>query len=286
MEKVMKTIMKNIWIIAALALLASCNDITGNTNETTASLNSVTRGLVSPVSLAKAYSLYTAHYGMANVERQVNIKVKNLAFEKKVTVHHQLLDGSWADYPATFMQNAEEGWEIWTANLGWNIYYMGPYTLGEKFCLKYEVAGQTYWDNNDGANYTLSQHGGYLLGSGFPLSARYASAYQVGVSSTQAYITGVIDVKNLAPNKKLKVLYTTDNWATNGTMDAAFNSQYYPSYGSPIASPNAYGVEMWTFNGYINNTTKVEYVLSYEVNGKIYWDNNFGKNYSVNVYKY
>lgn len=77
--------------------------------------------------------------------------VKNIAYTKVVTVRYT--EDNWATYQDVDLQYkypiADTDSEIWAANLKLNSSTTG----GFQFCIRYEVNGQTYWDNNFGANY-------------------------------------------------------------------------------------------------------------------------------------
>lgn len=274
--------MKKIaWLLVAAALVTGCTDLNKAPVLQEQGESASGRSLGGQVSLVKAFSVYTSHYGIGQTDRAAYIKVKNLGFEKKVSVHHLMADGTWKDFPAQFAEAAEADYEIWYANLSWSNYYMGAYGLGNKFALKYEVNGQTYWDNNSGADYTLNQHEGYILGSGVQVSVRGGNAYRNYYQNNSLWFTGTLDLRNLGYAKKVKVHYTLDNWATVKVAEAAYNTTYHPAYGSPIYSPNSQGVEFWSWGIYTPDSTTLKYAVSYEVGGKTYWDNNNGKNYQA-----
>ncbi|MBE6051085.1 MAG: hypothetical protein E7214_10655 [Clostridium sp.] len=79
----------------------------------------------------------------------IQVAVKNIAYDKKVTVHfYDSFDHKtpWKDTEAHYSYTLRNGYEIWTAAA---IHYCPSI----RFSLKYEVAGQPYWDNNNGEDY-------------------------------------------------------------------------------------------------------------------------------------
>lgn len=79
----------------------------------------------------------------------IQIKVKNIAYAKKVTVHfYDAFDkkNQWKDCEAYYDHSLNDGYEIWTAQVA-------HYCSEIRFALKYEVAARTYWDNNNGEDY-------------------------------------------------------------------------------------------------------------------------------------
>ena len=231
----------------------------------------------SHVALVEARSFYTSHYGIGSVNRSFTIRVKNSAYDKTVAVHHRKKDGSWLDLNAYYYDTAEDGYETWKASISWNSQYSGAYTYGEEFAVKYTVNGSTYWDNNNGNNYHMVRHAGVLLGEDTNVRLYHAGKYSY---SGKTVLFCAVSVKNIDYDKTVKIIYTTDNWNTTETVDAKYNSMYFPSYSSPVNSPNANGVEHWSYSiekpGEGHN---FEFAVSYELNGVTYWDNNYGRNF-------
>lgn len=228
------------------------------------------------VSLVRAYATTGGKYGMTWYDRDFIVKVKNLAYSKKVSIHHKNADGTWSDYAAAYKSTVNGGFEIWTLHL----YSSGNNPYGNQFVVKYEVNGNIYFDNNNGQNYTLNANDGIMLGKNINVLNRN----DVYIYPNSGYINFNIDVRNLAYSKNVKVIYTTDNWATRSTLNAQFNSYYMMGY-SYQQSPNIFGSENWTASvnlGYTPNSLK--FFIQYDVNGKTYYDNNFGVNYTATKY--
>ena len=76
-------------------------------------------------------------------------------------------------------------------------------------------------------------------------------------------------MQNYAYVKDVKVRYTTNNWAS------------YKDVAMKYSSTNQDGTEEWSasLNDYIEDFSGFQYCISYTVNGRTYWANNFGKNY-------
>ena len=72
--------------------------------------------------------------------------------------------------------------------------------------------------------------------------------------------------------KDIKVRYSYDNWTTFKETSAKYN----------FTERN--GVEIWSFEDNIpSDAEQVKFAISYTVNGKTYWDNNFNENYTMNL---
>lgn len=94
--------------------------------------------------------LWTQAAGQNGYAVTIDIKVKNIAYDKNVTLHGKNAnDGNWYDTEATYVKSLDDGYELWRVQTTswWKSY---------EFCLKYQVNDQTYWDNNDGQNYILN----------------------------------------------------------------------------------------------------------------------------------
>lgn len=206
------------------------------------------------------------------------IEVNNLAYDKTVTVvyarassYEALYYGepTWQETEATYHANTINNREAWkfeteTVNTGYRGYSY------YRFAIKYEVNGQTYWDNNNGQDYWMYSG---KVSDPYPYNALGSAGVALNGSNTYSSnrLTCSLMVKNLAYNKDVKVRYTTDNWATYSDVSASYQR---------TAGPD--GIEYWTAQTpYIASGTTVEYAISYTVNGVTYWDNNFNSNYSA-----
>ncbi len=221
------------------------------------------------VKLVRATSHIHRKYGMAQLTRSFEIRVKNVAYNKVVMVHHELTNGSWTNLPAKYYKDAGNGYEIWTADYS----SLNSTTMGTRFVVFYTVNGQTYWDNNNSADFNLNHGDGVLLGSGIGILAN--TFYFNGTTATVN-----IDIRNIAFNKTVELVYTTDNWQTSGVVQAQYQSYYTYGY-SYVQSPNQAGFERWIATAPVSNGNNFKYFLKYTVNGKEYFDNNYGQDYKL-----
>lgn len=202
-----------------------------------------------------------------------NIEVANLGYEKKVTVHYTTDDITWYDVDAQYMGPTSSTHEKWNFAISTSSLTQDHPELRDlkfiRFAIKYTVNGNTYWDNNNNLNYYNEPNTIYpdslILGG-----VNVLRAYDFLSSGT---FSGAVYVKNLNPAKTVKIIYTTDNWATV--------NEGYANYVN--RSNNFNSAELWTFNFSVSGaTTGVKYAISYTTNGSTYWDNNYGNNYSIN----
>lgn len=210
------------------------------------------------------------------------VQVSNLGYDKQVFAHIKKTDGNWMDFPLIRLGARGANKEIWVGPFSTD--YVGNDSLAGvgpiiEFALKYQVNGQTYWDNNGNANYKLARGAGTLLGRGVNVSVT-GSAQEVGLNAGFSSWKSHITVRNIAPVKNVKVVYTTDNWATTKVVNATYRPIWANPEGfDPTPNPNSMGFEEWDFSLPVTEGTTVEYAISYTVNGQTYWDNNFGNNY-------
>lgn len=227
------------------------------------------------VGLLKASSVISYYRGYWHVGR-FEAQVANLGYSKAVSAYIKTTDGSWVDMPMNFVRTVNASKEVWAADFnGLSLPATGDII---EFAIKYQVNGITYWDNNNWANYKLPQGGGTLLGNNVNVYvANYAA--DIPLYQTSTSWGSNITVRNLAYTKSVKVIYSTDNWATSKTAVATYSPIFWSSSYAQIANPNAMGFEEWNFQLDIGSASQVEYAISYTVNGQTYWDNNFGRNY-------
>ena len=92
-------------------------------------------------------------------EGKINIgaRVKNIGFEKKVTLRYTTND--WATFNDVNLsysttQPYNDDTELWNTELS----IPTSFITHVKYAIKYEVNGQTYWDNNFNRNYATSNY--------------------------------------------------------------------------------------------------------------------------------
>jgi len=193
------------------------------------------------------------------------IVVENLGYEKQVELIYNTDDWGWYSAPATYVKSIgdnKELWEVWTTGV---IAYQQT-----QFAILYSVNGEDYWDNNGGEDYFVTP-AGFTLADDVPLVLDEAS--WTFVTATQLYsFFGTINLRNLAPEKYVNIVYSMDDWETVEIAPAMYGSGDGGEY------------EVWTFSidlPYGTPPQPIDFAIAYEVDGTIYWDNNFGSDYHV-----
>ena len=127
---------------------AYCDDNNGNNY-------SAESAGIAPVKAVRSIDNYSIYSGKVKIAA----RVQNYSFNKKVTVRYTT--NNWTTY-----QDAElsfdnskvynDGTELWSTELSLPV--TGEYSANLQYAIKYEVNGQTYWDNNFGRNYNDSDY--------------------------------------------------------------------------------------------------------------------------------
>jgi len=273
--------MRHAWTmlcVAALGLMGCAVEVGSDADDSDVALDETAQTLTpgEPVRLLWAKtdvtcvqftSQGTCENSLAQATLRGFIEVDNLAFQKVVAVHYQSQSGAWVDAPASFVSVTGNNHEVWS-------FQTQPKTFQDRlgtdfaFAIRYTVAGRTFWDNNSGRD--------YRVGAG-PRPASFAPSVLLEVSNVTLLdaawqaptnrASGVIALKNLAFQKDVKIVYSTDAWTTVKSASASF-----------LFSSTGY--ENWSFDIPLAAADRrIDFAISYTVGGQTYWDNNFGRNY-------
>lgn len=197
------------------------------------------------------------------------IEVKNIARNKEVWVWYNTGIGGWKTQKATYDTQIGNGKETWDFKVVLNNIF--PATV--QIAIQYKVNGQTYWDNNSTKNYNLGGTNAFnklntvnLFPSDTPVKAVFDQ------------FQGSVILKNIARDKKVKIVYSLDNWLTTKEVFAKFGAI------------DTTAAESWGFITSIpvfdcNNLPNIQYYITYSVAGTTYTDNNHGRNYKVNHFE-
>lgn len=211
-----------------------------------------------PVQLYYATNDYSGGVGYVNGF----VCVKNLSYAKKVTIHYSYDNtNQWKDISAAYLKTNTDGYEVW------KFQAPGDYSSNFKFCIKYEANGQTYWDNNNGNNYSVGKYDTVLGKSKVCVLDPWIN---FGRSESNV-LKGSITLANIGNPKVVKVRYTEDGGVTYKEANANYESTSVDK-----------SLDYWGFSIQLNSSThKVQFSVCYEVNGIEYWDDNFGSNYTL-----
>ena len=201
------------------------------------------------------------------------IDLENKAYYKQVSVVYTInSDNNWKEFNASYSASLPGNRERWYFQSPSTGFYNG---INFRFYLKYTVNGTTYYDYNTGSPFNYQVGAGIrannpelTLGTAIVVFNK-ATASQSGNGCD---IMGEIILKNLAYNKTVNVVYSTDNWKTTKTLGAYYGHTFNLTENS----------EIWYFHTVIPGT-QMKFAISYTVNGATYWDNNNGADYTLNL---
>jgi hypothetical protein len=175
------------------------------------------------------------------------------------------------------------GWEVWVIDYAfeWDKFHGGDRPRDLRLSVLYTVAGQTFVDDNGGRGYALGQNDWALLPAGNVL----LNSASFNPEGSDAYVE--IFARNVAFQKQIDVVYSTDGWRTVAVAPARWTGSTI-NFGGPaeVPNPNVHGVERWLTHisqAYLHPGDRLQLALRYSVAGQTYWDNNGGLNYAVDV---
>lgn len=276
-----------LFLIGMVTVLVSCQKEVSQQDIDNTVLAEESITATQPVRVLKTWTSYAwVYHGLYSKRKLFYAEVAKSRFPRKVTIRHQMFDGSWQDFPMTFLRAGATGFDVWAFEDDYsNSYYdtTSHIDYGDAYAIKLEVNGKTYWDNNNGNNYIMDVSEGMFLRDGLNVSAdtytNYLRKYQ-NVSYTTLNIEA--DLRNIAYQKEVTLVYTTNNWQTTSSAPLNFAQYYSIGNGSVLPNPNMFGIERWTAIVQLpTSVNNVQYAISYKVNGKTYWDNNYGRNYRL-----
>jgi hypothetical protein len=159
-----------------------------------------------------------------------------------------------------------DGSELWWASVAEPI---------DQFDVEYQVVGQIYWDNNSGHDYVLDVG----AAEGVDGTGTLVMSPKIMVAGPYVDGTGVIKVpiwvQNLAYQKQVGIVYSTDNWRTYQTALGAFQQGYAPNF-----APHQPSVELWEASAPVGLNNPGQLAAFYNVQASVFWDNNFRANYT------
>jgi hypothetical protein len=243
--------MKKFFVFALLAaVLAGCavapaTDVKSISTDAASASNA---GTSFTVKLKNAQG-FTSHYVPFFYVRGT-VLVANLGYSKVVGIRYS--SDNWATY-------TDFDGEFAGSENGYDRFRVQSYATVSpsiKFAVYYKVNGQTYWDNNNGANYEVTSTKGVINPLEVQLTEAKIEYYYSGFN-----MNTTVKVKNLSPTKKVNIVYTIDGvtYSTPIAYSAASTDGYEIWKGVVILPPG--------FN------TAVKFAVSYDVNGTTYWDN-------------
>jgi hypothetical protein len=205
---------------------------------------------------------------------KITAKVKNIAFAKNVAIHYAQPNGAWVERPLAW-QNNFSNYDLF--GLTDNSF------ITTEFVIRYTVNGETFWDNNGGANYRIDSGRPNTVGGNVILNkatARRGSQAGGGFVFTTSWVEGEIFVKNLSFQKHVGIRLSANGGASFHDTNASFSGNV------PVAVGLSQ-VEIWKFKtpelNLDQSTPNFKFAIFYNNldNGEWFWDNSFGQDYTL-----
>lgn len=207
----------------------------------------------------------------------VVLRVKNLAYDKRVEVRWRGEEGEWQTLPATFVAQVGGDRELWRAEVEVSLSDERALPGNVQFALHAVQNGREYWENNGGRNYTIEADAGVLLGARHPVALL---DYSARLEAEQRVLPIHAAVQGRAT--QVVVEWSVDGWKTKQRTRCTLARRLWDqTEQSNARNPNQYAVGVWTARLRIRDAFRVEYVIVAEVEGRQQWDNGGGLNYSA-----
>ena len=207
------------------------------------------------------------------------MRVENVSYDKQVDVIWSGEDGEWKTLPASYHSKLEDGQEYWQAQVSFRLTSDKSLPGNIQFGLRYQSSGAEYWDNKQGLNYSSQADSGVKVTCQAPvLNIGFANKLEDG----QKNIPITVAVDKFTDNDKVTIHWTTNNWQHVDKIPCHFKTNYWDKEAlSNARNPNQYGTVIWKGWLKIGQAFRLQYSISVERNGQVFWDNNYGKNYSL-----
>ncbi len=207
------------------------------------------------------------------------MRVQSVGYDKRIDVVWSGEDGVWQTLAANYHSKLEYDQEYWQARIDFHLTPAKSLPGNIRFGLRYQASAAEYWDNNQGLNYSSEADSGIEVVCAAPvLNIGFAGRLEHG----QKNVPITVAVDKYTDADKVTVHWTTDNWKHTHKTACHFKRGYWNKEAlSNARNPNQYGVATWKGWLRIGQVFRLQYSICVERNGQFFWDNNYGKNYSL-----
>lgn len=258
--------------------------------------------LLAAVQVASAFPSWIGVYG--NYKRhddrgnpgQFSVLMNQDYFGLQARVGVQVNGGSWVTYPMTYAGNVQ-GNSYWTFTPSFQ--FPGGATVKYYFHGT-DTWGGNIWDSRNGLNYEFTTS---------PTPDTYVQRLNHGLWYEMTGANGItmqlewslwmdFRIRDMGAPEAIGILWTDNNWTNWHTATAALEADLgggFKQYGVDVTLGEAYShrslgfirwYPIWLPTGYvevIDRVVPVQYAIFYKANGIWYWDNNGGRNYTIEV---
>jgi maltose 6'-phosphate phosphatase len=207
------------------------------------------------------------------------MRVDGACHDKRVDVLWSGEDGVWQTLQAYFHSKLDHGQEYWEARATFQLSTLKSLPGNIQFGLRYRMPVAEYWDNNQGLNYSSQADSGVKVACAAPvLNIGFANKLEDG----QEKLPIIVAVDKSTDADKVTVHWTSDNWRHTQKSECHFKTTYWDNMAlSNARNPNQYGTAIWKGQLKAGQAFRLQYSICVERNGRTFWDNNHGRNYSV-----
>lgn len=221
----------------------------------------------------------TNENGLNRQELSFFIQVENLAFAKQVDIVWAGEDDVWQILPAAYHSTSERNQEYWNATT--TLVPAADESLpgNIQFAVRYRVSGEEYWDNNDSLNYHSQPHS--MVQAAAPLPWLNIG-FNKNLNDQQELIPVKFVINQPLHVKKVSVHYTTNDWSL-ANITPCYLKEMLPLEGGENSSqdPIQDTVQIWQGLLDIGDAFRLQYCVCCESEDQVFWDNNYGQNYSA-----
>jgi maltose 6'-phosphate phosphatase len=235
---------------------------------------------VKPIELLYVANVISRHGGKSRQDLTFRLTVERRAFEKTVEVHWAGEDCVWRILPAEWICALGPERELWHAHVA--LFASGDHDSlpGDiRFALRCRVAGQDFWDNNQGLNHDINADSGIRLASTCPL---LHVDFQPRLEPGLDFLPITVAVRPTGPPSLVYVRWSTDRWRTSTDTPCYFKRRHWDGASASNArNPNRYGNQIWISHLGVGGAFRVEYAIACETEKGTIWDDNLGRNYTA-----
>ena len=210
-------------------------------------------------------------------EMSFMFRLDNLSYEKQVAIHWCGEDGYWHTDRAEYFGALPDRRELWRVHIRRLLTPERSLPGNIRFAVRYEVKGETYWDNNKGKNYRVDADCGVVVYRDVPVQHLFHEPVLHGGKVSLPIDSAVR--ANLKP-RRVRIHWSTDQWKTSQVARCYKRvNQWNLARGSAARNPNRYGWEIWTGRIPVQHEYRVEYAIECVTDEGTFWDNCGGVNY-------
>lgn len=207
------------------------------------------------------------------------LRVSNLAYDKSVIIHWSGENQQWQNLNAQFHCTCDANFEYWLGATEIALTEQQALAGNIEFSAVLHCGHKNYWDNNGGSNYFSEADSGIKL---LQRQAIQNVAIESRLARNQSSATMKVAVQHVKPVDKVFIRWSTDNWVSSTETECQFKINFWDKKEKSNArNGNQYGVQIWQGKIKTDDAFRLQYVVYCVKDGQTYWDNNFGKNYTL-----